>query len=873
MRGRFEAVTRGLDEPDARPPEKGLPDAERAINRQRDLINEQLQEPLSADACEHAEDLLGKLLELVRAATEERDDLGGDSGALIAAFGGDEGAIAKADQAFGGRDKLRAACKAFGSPATLATLATSLGGGDLDTGAGILQALHGPFGTDGVVAAHKALGGERLAALLTAAGDAAKLHDARDALGDSGLDALVPSAGDAAVPFAIIDKVGGAGAMKTLAAETGLGEKPKAMAAMFTKGCSGDPQVFADTLAAFGSDEERGRLKGILVDGGLGDAPDCFGALLAEGCGKRPEALKAFSTSFAGAEARAGLKRMLTDGGLSGKTSIDGTVEIDPKCLSGLLKHAAGATKPDDPADDAKRGDVLARLFRELDSTDCGRLSDVMAKGGLGTEPDVLGHLIGVGCVDGGNTLDPAKVKALGAAFQEPSTAPTPLPASWPPLTALKDLVRKGGFGTKDPSDVDTNTDPRCLGAMLRTGCEGDPRDLVTLTTALGDQDRTNLATVLKNGDMGTHPQVLANTYKFGCLNDPYDPTSAKQPNHLKTLASTFGTSTNAPKLKNLLVDGGLGDDTNHPEWLGKLMRDGFTQRHYVPAVAPPTPPPRPAPGIPSGISQDPAKLLDLHDAFTGDMPKLKNMIDAMGSMPPSCGLSDEPGKALQNIVNPGGALGGVPINQLQTFYDTLDSRSGGPQGTSMGPGGTTVGIAVPGGFAPAVSLSGVELIQQAASMEWESVVAPTVSISGYNTDVDHVMRRHNRTAPVRQANGNNNTSMLPKSVTEEDVRQIIAKCIADSSLGKANPKQLPPPHGTQHAATVPANNPPQLPSDLYNSQRQYLNVVGGGYTGTIGYKRQGVGVVVGQFYPTAGPDVVALNALDLDAIKRALGK
>ena len=173
----------------------------------------------------------------------------------------------------------------------------------------------------------------------------------------------------------------------------------------------------------------------MIEQGGLGDAPDCFGELLADGCGGRPAGLKTFTASFAQPEAREGLKRMLTDGRLAGKTTTTGVVEIDPKCLSGLLRHAAGTTKPNDPADDAKRGDTLAALFRGLDATDSGRLSDLMAQGGLGTEPDVLGHVIGVGCADATTkAADPAKVKALGTAFQTPTTAPVPLPATgWEP--------------------------------------------------------------------------------------------------------------------------------------------------------------------------------------------------------------------------------------------------------------------------------------------------------------------------------------------------------------------------------------------------------------------------------------------------------
>ena len=843
LRQRKLLATDRLAAPTAKPPAIELTDTARTINDKRALVQEQLDRPLCQDACEKSEGLLDELEELVVEAGKELADLGGDAPALILAFG----TLEAADEIFGDRGALRKACKDFKSPKALAELAIRLGG-NLKTGAGTLKTLGTAMEADEIIAAEAALGAGTLTDLLGAAGnDAGQLKVARGTLGDAGLKELAATPGGAATPFTLITELGGAAETRKLLDETGLGGKPKALAALLTKGCGGNAKQLAATAAAFPSPQERKGLKDVLEEGGLGDAPDALGELLANGCGGRPAGLKAFTTSFASPESRQGLARLLDAGGLKGKTSdLDQSVQIDPKCLSALLRFGAGKTKDQDPADDASRGDALAELCRQFQQEDCERLSTVLVDGGLGTEPDVFGHMVGLGCA-----ADPGKLKTLSTTLatappNPPNVRPPAWPATawppatWPPLTAMKAFLRSGGFGTKDANDQATNTDPKCLGTMLGTGCEGKADDLVTLTCSLADQNRAELALVLRDGGLGTRPNVLGNTYKFGCLGDPYDPTSTKDPTHLKTFAATFGDTPpqpqpplppvpgNAPKLKRMLEHGGLGQDTDAPplhqsEWLGKVIRDGFTERNYVPAVPPPAPPPvRAAPPIPSGKAQDPNQLLALHDAFysgnTSHMPKLKNMIEAMGTMPPSCGSRDEPGKALQNVLNPNGALGGVAVGNLRTqFYATLNTRAGGNNAahvTTMGNGGPTNGV-----HNPAASLSGPRLIQMAASMEWEPIVEPAYMLTAgngvqYEADMLHYMRRHSRSADQRDLpNGNNNTSFLPKSVTEEELRDIVRQSVDNCTFARANPYQNPNPH---------RNHPPQVIYDLTNYQRQY---------------------------------------------------
>ncbi|HET6605452.1 MAG TPA: hypothetical protein VFG62_02205 [Rhodopila sp.] len=603
---------------------------------------------------------------------------------------------------------------------------------------------------------------------------------------------------------------------------------PKCLATLLKTGCKGkdaDLKALIDNLDG----TDCANLAKTMTTGGLGKAPDALGGLFAEGCNGRAAAFKAFATSFGASEDRQkGLERLLTKAGLKGQNAPDGTVQIDPKCLAGLLKFSAGDTDLNDPTQDATRSDTLADICKDLDVTACTHLSKVLVDGGMGTEPNVLGHIAGIGC-----DSDPAKIATLGEKLDDATT-----------LARLKDVLQTGNFGEKNAAKAATGTKPECLAQMLQIGCEGNAQELKSLIDALDNDHCKKLGKVMKEGKMGERPQVLGNTYKLGCLEDPYNPASGKQPNHLKTLVTAFGTGGDEAKLKDLLENTSLGDETNHPEWLGKVIRDGFTERNYG------NPPPPPA----SGKAQQPAMLKDLHTAFNGSMGKLNNMVNAMGTMPPRCGVNDEPGKALQNVLNINGARGGVPIASLQNqFYDTLNVRAAGAGGGAMGAGGP------PGGGNAAPSLSGMQLIQEAASIEREDVAAPMATIGGYDTDMDHVMCRHNRTAPRRDVNGNNNTSMLPKNITEVTVRAIIAGCIADSS-------------GPKTTAPVPPNNPPILLTDLKaNQMRQYKPVSGAGYTGVIGYKWDGANVTVGQFYPTGGPDCVSINAQDLRAIQTSL--
>ncbi len=812
--------------------------------------------------------------------------------------------------------KLQALVKEFGgNPAVLKDTIKTLGGGPER-----LNALINPGGLDG-----------------------AGIKKLCDGLGAPLVGAMMGKGNDVQAVLALDKELGGdAMPLKALEGEGGFKGKPQALAALFVRGCKGDAKKFVELCKAFGLPEEREALASMVGSGpeqaGLGDHPevladflavgcgasaadfknlsatfkgkdgaaglkrlvdtggladptaksDCLGQLLAHGAGdpapdadtraksllklcteldgptciklsevvkegglgQQPESfahlvgisckgnaanLKDFVGAFDTKDKREGLARMTSTGGLGAENTSTGQVVVDPRCLARLVDLG----RPDaDSATLAEKSGSFATLCAAMDGPACANLSKLVKDGGLGTDPDVLGHLVGTGCQGDG-----VKLKALA----------TSIGNDGPAQVGLKKLVKDAGFGTQDSVGLPTATDPKCLAEMLNTGCEGKPAELVTLVKALGDGDRSNLKEMMKSGGLGTKPEVLGNSYKFGCQTDPYDPSSAKNPAMLKNLATAFGAPGDAPKLKELLDQGGLGDPAK-PEWLGKVMRDAFTD-HVFP---PPTPP--------SNKAQDPGKLKDLHTAFTGNMPKLKQMFTAMGSMPPSCGDDDEPGKAFQNVHK----SANVPINLLKTqFFDTLEAHSLAP-GVLPNP---------PGGAIAVATLTLPEMIQNAASFEFDPVLPPDPDNLGgppaYVTDVGHVMKRHNRRAPNRETNPDNNTSFFPKYMGDATIRVIIAASIADCLVGKAktplNDRPNPP--------APPAAHPPTIQNHLNQQwKRQYIGVVGNGYVGAIGFKRKapnGVNgpVQVGQYYPTGGPDVVGINAKDLQKLLDALNK
>jgi hypothetical protein len=641
----------------------------------------------------------------------------------------------------------------------------------------------------------------------------------------------------------------------------GLGDNPEVFGHLVATGCEKDPTKVKTLLEKFDAPGLK-NLNLLVKDGGFAKhpkddptlsvqpptvvKPECLAKLLTVGCQGDPEKLQTLGNTLS-ANGRIGLQGLMQKGGLG----------VRPDCLGQLV-----ATGLEDPnmAVSAGKLDTLAQTLNttQYQGKMQGLLGvktdgqpDATLEGGLGDNYEVFGHLIGTGC-----EKDPAKVKTLLDKFD--ATA----------LTGLNELVKGGGFAShkietgkrvkkqvEDPPGSGTMVDavdPKCLGKLLETGCEKKPEELAKLVNALNDSDRGNLQKTMEEGRLGARPAVLGNSYKFGCLTDPYDPASEKKPAMLKELATAFGNTTDAPKqLRELLEEGGLGDETNHPEWLGKVMRDAFTNR----PPNPPNPPP-----VPSGKVQDPKQLKNLHAAFSGNMPQLKTMIDAMGTMPPSCGVADEPGKALQNVH----VSANVPIDKLQNqFYTKLYNCSLAPHGLPPSVGGNP----------PAAKLTLTALIQNAASFEFDNVGQAPKNLGTrlYETDMDHITNRHCRRAPYRWENDNNNVSFFPKNAEQPQVEAIVAASINNCNAGKVFPSTCP----------VRPHDPPQTQSDLNtNGKRQYKNVSGNGYTGTVGFRRKGGGgynpggpVKTGQYYPTGGPDVVTMNATDLHEIKAALNK
>ncbi|MGE0860500.1 MAG: hypothetical protein AB7P42_15430 [Gammaproteobacteria bacterium] len=312
-----------------------------------------------------------------------------------------------------------------------------------------------------------------------------------------------------------------------------------------------------------------------LVAEGFGGDYKLAANLLKDACGGNVAKLKGLSGAFATTADRQRLGRVLSAGGLGARPQVLGRL-LDIGCdgkaadFAALTRQLTAGDSPDKPAPD------LANLSTLLDA------------GGLGAQPEVLGHLLKTGCP--GRPADgPWPFQALLAEFGA-------APASMKALLDTGGLAKTGGAKP---------VKPECLAHLLATGCDGNPKTLKTLAgnaTAL-----PKLKGLLCDGGLGDAPDSLGHLYKLGCGQDP-----AK----LVALHDGFAGAT-APKvgrLKSLLVDGGLNQK---PKMLGDVLA--------------------------TGCGGDASKLVTMTVAFGGHMGELKEAVTAWG---------DDSGAAIKQLTD-----------------------------------------------------------------------------------------------------------------------------------------------------------------------------------------------------------------------------
>jgi len=395
-----------------------LPDQRKRLETARTAVADLLKPPVTQARNEDAALALDDLRKAVVEIEEELKSLGNLDGirSLCAEAGVKEEAYAGFEAQLGGRAETAKLLKAF--PAKrLGGLSKALGGGGAETLAALVKSFGSP---DALDSASKDLGTDgdaKLAALVTAGKlDGAGVKALCDDIGTSFIGALMEGSNDPKEALAVQAKLGGdAKSLEDLNAQGGFDTKPAALVALFRKGCVGNADTFKSLCAGFADEADRKNLGGLIGEAGLGDAPDALGTLFAAGCGGDVDSLKALGKSFAGdtnKPSREGLKLMLTTGGLAGGKGVLPDGDVQPECLAELLKlgSGAGATGALKGDEDKRKGDGLAKLCAGLDATACENLAKAMKNGGLGTEPEVFGHLVGVGCAG-----DPAKLSGLGA--------------------------------------------------------------------------------------------------------------------------------------------------------------------------------------------------------------------------------------------------------------------------------------------------------------------------------------------------------------------------------------------------------------------------------------------------------------------------
>ena len=628
------------------------------------------------------------------------------------------------------------------------------------------------------------------------------------------------------------------------------------LAALFRHGAGDKPATSTDDDATFrakGLADLCSNLKSadcdefnkMLTDGGLGKAPDALGHLIGVGCGGKGADAKKLIASFDSDGKREGLERMLTTGGLAGGGGVDA------RCLGEILKNGAGPEPVPAPLDaTARRTDALAGLCAGLDGTACGNLKSTLTTGGLGAEPEVLGHVLGLGCGGG----DPVKLAALTGKLAEGGGANN---------AKLKKMLADGGFGTADAGGLATGTDTKCLGALLGTGCEGSVDEAARLLTDMGDADFTRMKALMTTGELGQHPEVLGRMYREGCCADPDDAANhAKNPAVLKDMMKEFAAPTGtAAQFRDLLTNGGFTQG-------GKEGRLGSVMRHAVKNPAPPG-----GDGL-----QNPKALKQFHTAFDGNMAKLPVFMNALETAPAwvlDPGAGNQPGKGFGNITKSPKHRGDAS-DLFHGCMEDLETRAGQAQH----------------GGASRPDLGRDELLQTVASFEHRDVTPPpyqTVGAPPHNKDIkiDHVAERHSRAHSKQQlADGgaaHGFTTFYPRGVDEAAIKVKAGEVIGN--IPTANSANWRPP------AQRPPNRKRNPPRDRFDLEHQgvapwggpdFNNNYGGGggladasgMDHFIRYRAGGGGnnVRIPQFYPR-GPhaELLEVNNQDMQALQDAL--
>jgi len=596
------------------------------------------------------------------------------------------------------------------------------------------------------------------------------------------------------------------------------------LAKLLDKPGEDDKKLQARSLAELLSgltDDSRGQMKSMLDTGGLGAAPDGLAALVHTGCEAKASALNALLNATNTDEGRSGMKELMTNAGM------DGSVKGGAGCLAQILQ--------DSGTDDTTRATGFAGLVSGIDATIAGDLKKVLDTGGMAGHPKVLGKLVAEGC--GGKATD---LGALSAGIAASATA----------QANLKGLVDKGGFGAKVDGGDDTGTEPECLAELFKTGCEGNPAKLVPLLEAMGATQQTQMCAMMKDGDLGKHPKVLANMYKHGCLADGQaDKDGNKDPEKLKKVLAAFDGKD--ALFKDMMGAGGFGTAGKETR-LGSVLRYGFTDKT-------------------SGVAA-PEKLEQMATSFNGNMVNLNTMLDAMETAPAHAMLKDpdqalQPGGGIQNILASPKHNGSA--RQLKRdFYDKL----------------TVASPALPSGSTQAANRPLNELIQTAASFEHEPVPAATTeytSRTGTKVDIraDHILGRHTRKYKDFEVKDHN--TLFPVGMDAAAIDTAIENTVTAMARvnGRGGNRSNNFTGGGIPRGGERKKVPPQDVYDLRNGSSAWskdaVPIDGDTYTVKIAFKPSSTSpkVMVDQFFPdeNSHAKIEDINRGDMHKIRRAL--
>jgi hypothetical protein len=792
--------------------------------------------PDGADEAEEAVKAASDELQKIQAAAVERLK---SNKALCTKLGIPEDEINAYAATLGGHDALADVIKVF-SVDEFDAISTAFGG--KSAGAGKIKGFLDAYG--GAAALKKAMddlgGAARMAAFADAGHKtAAETKAILNGLGPGFVGELMGSGND---PQKAIDLHAAFGTdvdkFTKLAADTGLDAQPKAMLELLNGPCKGDIAAFKTFCGKFDDDDDRKNLKGLLTDAGVGASPKAMSALFVDGCGGDAEQIKAMAAAMKDDDARKGLAEMLTNGGLDGSDP-----DIGADVLGQLAKHVSGdqPTGVSDTDFATTRGTALAELAKAFKGSGAtGPAADLKAslkEGGLGKDPEVFAHLIGAGCEKG----DPTKTKALLSAIKGDAAA-------------FKNMLQKGGLGTKDDSNTATGVDARCLGALLEPGCNGKPDEMIKLAKALGDTTANpgalaSLKTVMKDGELGKHPKVFGKMYEHGCLDEPDKGHDGKKsPKVLIDMVGEFNGQ--GPLFKSMLDDGGFTEGGKE-ERLASVMRHAFT--------------PKP----PAAQKQDAKSLRKLANSFNGNFADLKTTMAALEGADDwvlensQANKPNQPGKGLGNVIH-APKFSGNPERLRADFFVPISNRAAAvavpPETTWVTP-----------------KMDQTTLLQTAASFEHVPVSSAVVAVAPhYNINNDHICERHTRKHSTQSHNpafAHLPTTLYPRTITETEIRTLVLESIDPTRCNRApTPPHLPAP-APNRADGTPKNNPPVDAQDMDGAFTRCDGTDTSGNSCRLGFAADGPATDfrIRQFYPTGGPNLVQVNNNDLAAMRAAL--